>query len=233
MLVGTIFAAVRFVAVRRLRVTVARLEKENVVQKERARIARDIHDELGARLTQISLLTELTQQAIAEPAVTGNHINQIAGLSRQGIKSLDEIVWAVNPRNDTLADLLDYAGQYALDFLRAAGVRCRIDFPAAPPVRELSGEVRHGLFLAVKEALNNIVKHAHATEVSLQAAVDEKGLRWEISDNGRGFEMSPDNALADGLRNIQKRLAEMGGRCEIISRVGGGTRVRLEIYWQG
>ncbi len=232
-LVGIIFAAVRFVAVRRLRVKVARLEKENAVQKERARIARDIHDDLGARLTQISLLTEITQQAIAEPAVTGNHINQIAGLSRQGIKSLDEIVWAVNPRNDTLADLLDYAGQYALDFLRAAGVRCRIDFPAAPPVRELSGEVRHGLFLAVKEALNNIVKHAHATEVSLQAAVDEKGLRWEISDNGRGFEMSPDNALADGLRNIQKRLAEMGGRCEIISRVGGGTRVRLEIYWQG
>ena len=232
-LIGIVYAIVRFVAVRRLRAKVARLEKENVVQKERARIAQDIHDDLGARLTQISLLTELTEQSIAQPETANEHVTQIATLSRQGIKSLDEIVWAVNPRNDTLADLLDYAGQYAVDFLRVAGVRCRVDFPASPPVRELSGEVRHGLFLAVKETLNNVVKHAQATEVSLRVTADENGLRWEITDNGRGFETPPNNALADGLRNLQKRLAEIGGRCDISSRVGAGTLVKFEIPWHG
>ena len=106
-------------------------------------------------------------------------------------------------------------------------------FSASPPVRELSGEVRHGLFLAVKETLNNVVKHAQATEVSLRVTADENGLRWEIADNGRGFETPPNNALADGLRNLQKRLAEIGGRCDISSRVGAGTLVKFEIPWHG
>ncbi len=230
-LVGLVFAVVRFVAVRRLRAKVLRLERENAVQNERARIAQDIHDDLGARMTQISLLTELAQQAIAQPARANGHVEQIGTLSRLGIKSLDEIVWAVNPRNDTLADLLDYAGQYAVDFLRAAAVRCRVDFPAMPPARELSGEVRHGLFLAVKEALNNVVKHAQASEVLLRVSTDETGLSWEIADDGRGFEKAPDNALADGIRNLQKRLAEIGGQCVITSKPGAGTVVRFRIPW--
>ncbi len=230
-LVGLVFTVVRFVAVRRLRAKVQRLERENALEKERARIAQDMHDDLGAHLTQISLLTELTQQAMPEPAKAGEHVEQIATLSRMGIKSLDEIVWAVSPRNDNLADLLDYAGQYAVDFLRVAGVRCRVDFPENPPAREISGEVRHGLFLAIKESLNNVVKHAQATEVLLRVTTDESGLRWEIADNGRGFDKAPDNALADGVRNLQKRLAEIGGECTITSRPGAGTVVRLTIPW--
>ncbi|MEY4385160.1 MAG: hypothetical protein RLY20_443 [Verrucomicrobiota bacterium] len=230
-LVGLTYAVVRFVAVRRLRAKVARLERENALQKERARIAQDIHDDLGARMTQISLLTELTQQSIARPQAAADNVAQIASLSQQGIKSLDEIVWAVNPRNDTLADLLDYAGQYAVDFLRIAGVRCRVDFPTAPPKRELSGEIRHGLFLAVKESLNNVVKHAHATEVSVRAVMDDQNLILEIADNGRGFVTPPPNALADGLRNLQTRISDIGGKCDISSRLGAGTVIRFEIPW--
>lgn len=232
-LLGAVFAVVRFVALRRLRARLQRLEKENAIQQERARIAQDIHDDLGARMTQISLLTELTQQSITQPMTANQHVGQIATLSRQGIKSLDEIVWAVNPRNDTLADLLDYAGQYAVDFLRAAGVRCRIDFPDTPPAREISGNVRHGLFLAVKETLHNVVKHAEATEVLLRVTVDAAHLRWEIADNGRGFATAPDNALADGLRNLQRRLAEIGGTCDISSRLGDGTLVTFTVPWAG
>ena len=230
---SVIFAVVRFIAVRRLRAKVRRLEKENDVQRERARIARDMHDDLGARFTQISLLTELTQQAIAQPAPAEPPVAQIATLAREGIKSLDEIVWAVNPRNDTLADLLDYAGQYAVNFLHAAGVRCRVDFPEVPPERELSGEARHGLFLAVKETLNNVVKHAHATEVFLRVTTDENHLHWEIADNGRGFSVAPDNALADGLRNLSKRLAEIGGACALTSQPGAGTTVTFTVPWSG
>jgi signal transduction histidine kinase len=229
---ASVFSVARYVSVRRLRAKVRRLEKENAIQNERARIAQDIHDDLGARMTQISLLTELTQQALAQPQKAGEHVNQIATLTRHGMNSLNEIVWAVNPRNDTLTDLLDYAGQYAVGFLQAAGVRCRVDFPAAPPARELSGEARHGLFLVVKESLNNVVKHAQATEVLLRATATDAGLQWEIADNGRGFSAVPDDALADGLRNMQQRLAEIGGVCSITSQPGAGTSIRFEIPWE-
>ena len=113
------------------------MEQEAFLQKERARIAKDLHDELGASLTQISLLGKLTQQDLAEPEKARPHVEKIASLARQGVKSVDEIVWAVSPRNDTLSQLLDYAGQYAVDFLNAAGIRCRIDFPEKIPAREL------------------------------------------------------------------------------------------------
>ena len=227
-----IVAVARYVSFRRLQWRVRRLESENALQKERARIAQDIHDDLGARMTQISLLAELTEQTIARPEQAGNHVRQIATMSRQGIKALDEIVWAVNPGNDTLHDLLDYAGQYAVDYLQTAGVRCRVDFPNEPPPHDLPADVRHGLFLAVKEALHNIVKHAQATEVWLRVHATDKMLAWEISDDGRGFASGPDNAQADGLRNMRERLAEMGGVCSIDSTPGGGTKIRFEVPWR-
>ena len=225
-----IFAMARYVSVKRLRKKLKRLEEENVLQSERARIAQDIHDDIGAHMTQISLLTELTQQHITQPELVNEHVTKIAAMSRQGIKSLDEIVWAVNPRNDTLADLLDYAGQYAVDFLQSADIRCRIDFPTGqPPCNIISGEARHGLFLAVKEALNNVIKHAQASEVWLRVAVTDETLRWTIEDNGHGFAAAPDNALADGLRNMQARLAEIGGTCSIEGRPGAGVRIQFEL----
>ena len=227
----SIFALARYASVKRLRKKLKRLEEESILQIERARIAQDIHDDIGAHMTQISLLTELTQQHIAQPDLAREHVANIAAMSRRGIKSLDEIVWAVNPRNDTLADLLDYAGQYAVDFLQTAGIRCRIDFPTGqPPHNIISGEARHGLFLAVKEALNNIVKHAQATEVWLRVRITESSLEWVIEDNGRGFTAPPEaDALTDGLRNMRQRLAEMGGRCSIESSPGAGARIRFEL----
>lgn len=230
---GVVIAVARYLSFRRLRVKLRRLESENALQLERARIAQDIHDDLGARMTQISLLAEMTQQALREPDKAAEHVAQIAGMSRQGIKSLDEIVWAVNPGNDTVQDLLDYAGQYAVDFLQAAGIRCRVDFPAASQPGDLSADVRHGLFLAVKEALHNVVKHAGATEVRLRVSVDGQTLRWSIEDNGRGFEQPPSDALADGLRNMRQRLSALGGTCAVNSQAGNGTRIEFAVPWHG
>jgi signal transduction histidine kinase/ligand-binding sensor domain-containing protein len=232
LLAAAVFAAGRYVSFRMLQRRVRRLEQENALQTERARIAQDIHDDLGARMTQISLLSELTRHVLPEPQKAGDLVAQIATMSRQGIKSLDEIVWAVNPRNDTLPDLLDYAGQYAVDFLQAAGIRCRVDFPATPPPRDIPAPVRHGLFLAIKEALHNIVKHARATEVWLRVSVSDHSLRWEIEDNGRGFDQRPNDALADGVRNMQQRLTGLGGTCSVASRAGAGTRIDFEVPWQ-
>lgn len=227
-----VYGITRHVSVRRLRAKVRRLEQENALQQERARIAHDIHDDLGAHMTQISLLSELARRALPEPRKAGDLIQQIADMSRRGIKSLDEIVWAVNPRNDTVQDLLDYAGQYAVDFLRAAGIRCRVDFPESPPARALPADMRHSLFLAVKEALHNVVKHAQATEVWLRVRVTDTALQWAIEDNGRGIGPTAETALADGRRNMRERLAALGGHCSWEARPAGGTRILLDLPWR-
>lgn len=224
-------ALVRYVSFRRLRFRLVELEQQAALHKERARIAKDIHDDVGANLTQIALLGELAQQDRSEPDKAVERISKISTTARQAIKSLDEIVWAVNPRNDTLSHLIDYAGQFALDYLRLAGIRCRLDFPEQAPEREVSTDVRHNLFLAIKESLNNIVKHARATEVWLRASADAHGLRFSVEDNGCGFERAPDDATADGLRNMRQRLAEIGGECRIESRIGAGTKVMFELAW--
>jgi signal transduction histidine kinase/ligand-binding sensor domain-containing protein len=220
---------VRFYQRRKFQARLRKLEQEAFLQKERARIAKDLHDELGASLTQISLLGKLTQQDLVEPEKARPHVEKIAGLARQGVKSVDEIVWAVSPRNDTLSQLLDYAGQYAVDFLNSAGIRCRIDFPEKIPNRKLNADIRHGLFMVVKESLNNAVKHSGATEIGLTARLDGSFLNLSVSDNGRGFSCSQENDLSDGLRNMKQRVTDLGGECVIESNPQTGTNVRVQL----
>jgi signal transduction histidine kinase/ligand-binding sensor domain-containing protein len=227
----SIVAVVRYVSFRRLRARLRVLEQQAALQKERARIAKDIHDDLGANLTQIAFLGELANQDRGEPNLVGERIGTISATARAAVKSLDEIVWAVNPRNDTLAHLLDYAGQFAVDYLRTIGIRCRLDFPTDVPSRELSTDLRHNLFLVIKESLHNIFKHANATEVWLRAVVDARALEMVIEDNGRGFAQAPDDALADGLRNMHQRMADIGGDFRVESEPGKGTKIILRLPW--
>lgn len=224
-------ASARYVSFRRLRLQMRQPEQQAALHKERARISKDIHDDLGANLTQIALLSELAQQDRAAPDKAGERIEKISVAARQGIRSLDEIVWAVNPRNDTLAHLIDYAGQFALDYLRLAGVRCRLDFPEQAPQLEIPTDVRHNLFLVVKEALHNVVKHARASEVWLRVHATDDALRIAIEDNGCGFERPPADAGADGLRNMRQRVAEIGGRCRIEGHDGAGTKIMVDVPW--
>jgi signal transduction histidine kinase len=227
----SVVAIVRYVSFRRLRRQMRQLEQQAALHKERARIAKDIHDDLGASLTQIAYLGELARQDRGAPEKADERIDTISATARQVIKSLDEIVWAVNPRNDTLAHLIDYAGQFAVDYLRVAGVRCRLDLPAHVPAREVSTDVRHNLFLLVKEAIHNVVKHAHASEVWLRVGATETHLNISVEDNGCGFEQPPEAPGADGLRNMRQRIADIGGSCQIESRTGAGTRVIVKLPW--
>jgi signal transduction histidine kinase len=230
---ANIIAIVRYVSFRRLRRRLIVLEQQSALQRERARIAKDIHDDLGASLTQIAFLGELAQQDQGEPEKAAERVGKISATARQAITSLDEIVWAVNPRNDTLAHLIDYAGQFAVDYLRLADVRCRLDFPEQSPPRELSTDLRHNLFLVIKEALHNIVKHARASEVWLRIKYSGLALDIVVGDNGRGFEREPDDALADGLRNMRQRMADIGGECRVESQPGAGTKIILHLPWPG
>ena len=225
-LIGLVAGTVRYLVTRRLQRKMELLTRLQAVERERARIAKDIHDDLGANLTLIAVLGDLARQEKA-----GERIEKMASTARLAVKSLDEIVWAVNPRNDTLAHLIDYTGQFAVDYLRAAGVRCLLDVPEQTPTREVPSTVRHNVFLVVKEALQNIVKHARATEVWLRVNATNQGLRIAIEDNGRGFDRAPEDALADGLRNMRLRMKELGGECRIQSRVGAGTAIIVELPW--
>jgi signal transduction histidine kinase len=224
---GLVAGAVRYSVTRRLHRKLERLERQQAVERERARIAKDIHDDLGTNLTLIAVLGDLAKQE--QP---GERVEKMANTARQAVKALDEIVWAVNPRNDTLAHLIDYTGQFAVDYLRAAGVRCLLAVPEESfPMREVPSNMRHNLFLVVKEALQNVVKHAQATDVWLRVTVTPQFLRIVVEDNGRGFERAPENALADGLRNMEQRMKELGGECRIQSRVGTGTEIIVEAPW--
>jgi len=223
---GLVAGAVGYSVTRRMHRKLEQLARQQAVERERARIAKDIHDDLGANLTLIARLGHLARQE-----KTGERIEKMESTAREAVKSLDEIVWAVNPRNDTLAHLIDYSGQFATDYLYAAGVRCRLDVPEQAPPREVPSNVRHNLFLVIKEALQNIVKHARATEVCLRIHAPGPGLRIVIEDNGCGFDRPPEDALADGLRNMRQRMDEIGGRCLIQSRPGTGTEIVIEMPW--
>jgi signal transduction histidine kinase len=144
------------------------------------------------------------------------------------MKSLDETVWAVNPRNDTLPHLIDYIGQFAMEFLRTAGIGCTLDLPPHPPDWPVPADVRHHLFLCVKEALNNVVRHGQAGEVTVKLNVTPDGIALAIEDNGHGFVSVPASDSADGLRNMRQRMEDSGGSFAIESSATG-TRVSLRL----
>jgi len=221
--------AVRYISYRRLRVRLQSLEQEAALDKERRRIARDIHDDLGGSLTQIAMLSDLALEDRAAPEKSAEHVGQISTRAREGIRSLDEIIWAVNPSNDTLQHLVDYIGQFAVGFLGASRIRCFVDLPEEMPDRNISSEVRHHLFLVVKETLTNIVRHARASEVWVRTVVTADSLQISIEDNGQGFAGAPSDADADGLRNMTERMREIGGEFHIETRTGSGTRVLLRL----
>ena len=228
---SSVIAIVRYLSFRRLRRRLRAVEQQAAIERERGRIARDIHDDLGNRLTKIQLLSGLAQRDRTNPDKATAHVRQISSAARQATDALDEIIWAINPRNDTLPHLINYIGQFAVEFLRPAGLRCRVDLPDHPPEKLVSAEVRHNLFLVTKESLNNIVRHAQATEVSLMILVANESISVVIEDNGRGFNEEARRDEANGLGNMRQRMMEIGGEFQIKTTPGAGTRVSLNGSW--
>ncbi len=218
-------AGVRQIEMLRVRARIRRLKQQRAVEIERTRIARDMHDELGANLTHIAATSRLA--VLDPPEAASGHLNEISSIVRQTVDSLDEIVWAVNPSNDTLASLTEYIGKFAVRFLAASGVAGELDLPENLPAHPLAADVRHHLFLAVKEALNNVAKHSGARTATLAVTTDGEKLRVIIADDGCGFEPGSEAARSNGLRNMNDRMAGIGGTCRVEG--GNGTRVTLEL----
>jgi len=217
--------------VRRLEKTKSkrRLEREKqarLVELERARIARDFHDSIGSDLTHVIVLSELLKGEKAQHKEVEANAAMIANTARKAVQGLRTIIWAANPQNDTLDSLVQYISQYSYEFCEAASLPCHLDLPTEVPVLPLVAEVRHNLFMVVKEALHNVLKHAHASEVRLSLKLHEGFLELRVEDNGRGFKLdSVAGSQRCGLANMRHRMEAIGAALSIESSPGGGTSI--------
>ncbi|MDB6021680.1 MAG: Two component regulator, sensor protein [Pedosphaera sp.] len=207
----------------------AQLEQEQAVEKERARIAKDMHDQLGAGLTQVGLLGELAKRNALKPEQTQVLAGKICEIAREQAQTLDEIVWTVDPKNDTLTKLAAYMAVYVEEFFNATDIRCRLDIPPGLPPSPVSADLRHNLFLTVKEALNNIIKHARASEVLIRFATNQDRLEVFIEDNGRGFVFETRDQFGNGLCNMEHRVREMDGEFALSTQPGKGTKIHFQV----
>lgn len=224
---GAIVGVVYFISTQKLQRQLAQLKQQEAVEKERARIARDLHDQLGANLTQVSLLGEMVETDKDLPDEVEAHAKQISQTARLTSSALDEIVWAANPSNDTLEGLVTYACKYAQEYLAVADLSYRLDAPDKLPPTPIPPEVRHNVFLAFKESINNVVKHAQAQTVKVRFRLDGNKFSFEIEDDGRGLPPDARDKGRNGLRNMRKRMEDVGGGFAAGPATERGTIIRL------
>jgi len=206
------------------------LESRNALEAERTRIARDLHDSLGATLSEISLLSSIAQ---CSPQPT-RELSKIEQRARESVEALEDIIWASNPQDDTVRSFVDHTSRFATEFLTTAGIRITVSAPPTIQAGQMQAAVRHNAFMAFKEAIHNIVKHARATEVQVTFARQSDHLDVTIADNGLGTcppenACGPDNFQGHGLRNMRSRMASIGGSATVDGRPEHGTQVRFKI----
>jgi signal transduction histidine kinase len=209
------------------------MEYQQALERERARIARDLHDNIGAGLTEIAMQSDWVHNDLAQGPTeeTRKRAERIRQSAMELARSVDEIVWATNPANDTVRRFANYLTQCTAQFVEAAELRVRFDIPEDMPSTALPGKARHHLFLAVREALNNAARHARAKLVRMEIRAEAGSLRIAIEDNGCGF--APEQAITagthEGLDSMRRRMEDIGGKFQIASQPRGGTRVELTV----
>jgi ligand-binding sensor domain-containing protein/signal transduction histidine kinase len=226
--IGALAGIIYLIATAKLKRQLRIARQKEMIEKERARIARDLHDQLGANLTQVALLGELAEGDKHLPREVESHAQQIVETARETTRALDEIVWAVNPSNDTLEGLANYACKYAQEYFKLADISFRAELPAVPHTPILP-EVRHNVFLAFKEAVNNVVKHAKATEARVRLQLETGKFVLTVEDNGRGLGDLSQKQLRNGLKNMRKRLHDVHGHCDISPGAKNGTVVKFSV----
>jgi signal transduction histidine kinase len=220
--------SVRYATWKRMQRQLQLSERRRAVEAERMRIAQDIHDDMGASLTRISLMSTHALRHTTPGSPLHGELKRMDLAAREVTIALDEIVWAVNPTHDTLEGLSNYISQYVTESAAHSERHCRLEIPPLLPARFISSGVRHHLLLALKEALNNSLKHSGATEVRTQLVFTEPNLTIVIADNGSGFD--PQSALSgNGIANMNRRLQAAGGTCAIQSAPGKGTTVTFTL----
>lgn len=205
------------------------LEQEHAIEKERLRISKDMHDEVGASLTRISILSEIARSRQQEPDNTQKVIEQISEIAGNVVDELSEIIWAMNPKNDSLDNFAAYVRRYASTYLEASTVDVKFHFPDTVPNLPMSAELRRNLFLIIKEALHNVIKHSGASKVMIALQIEKKRLNINLKDDGQGFDAKLLPGTGNGLHNMRRRMEDCGGDFRILSAKGQGTEIILSV----
>lgn len=202
------------------------LQQAQLISDERLRIARDLHDDLGTRLSHISLIGAYAESNSADDEARGS-FRQITAMSRELVGALSETVWMLNPKNNELEALVDFLCKLVSELCRLAEIRCRIDAMSEFQNREIGHEFRHNVSLAVKEAINNALKHSRATEIKMTIRLDENVLKIIIEDNGVGIAHDAGKPGV-GLESIRQRMTSIRGKCLLRPLDGNGLEVSME-----
>ncbi|MES2775403.1 MAG: 7TM diverse intracellular signaling domain-containing protein [Bacteroidota bacterium] len=179
---------------------------ENRLGTIRQKISRDLHDELGGGLSTIRLISEMAR--LKNDPFTD--LEKISGTSRELVYKMNEIVWTMNVNNDNLQSLVTYIRKFAIHYLEELGIECVANVPDPVPPLEVEGFVRRNIFLCIKEALHNVVKHAGASQVNITTFIDEARCSITIHDNGRDKGVT-EKMGGNGIINMQERMLECGG----------------------
>jgi signal transduction histidine kinase len=205
------------------------LDRQVMLERERARISQDMHDDVGASLTRISILSELARNRPEVKGETKQWLSQISDTSRSVMEEMSQIIWALNPQNDTLEGLAAFLRRFANEYLEPTSVNHTFNFPGILPVKALTIEARRNIYLVVREALHNVVKHSEATSVTITLEVFEDGFRIGVKDDGKGFDPEHLEFPGNGLVNMRKRMQEIGGTIQIRSEKGKGTGIIVDV----
>jgi two-component sensor histidine kinase len=206
-----------------------RTQEQRLLHRERARIARDIHDDLGMRMTQLVLQGEVAVGEVPEQSGLHSQLSQLCEEARGALRAMDEVLWAINPRRDNLREFTTYVCRYAQTFLKDASIECTLDVEPEMSSAAFNLPLRRNLLMAVKEALHNAAKHARASELTLRIRCQGQALHVVVQDNGRGFDPGLASPDRNGLTNMSQRMNELGGRCHINSQPGQGCSVEFSM----
>jgi signal transduction histidine kinase len=206
-----------------------RLQAQHALEKERIRISKDMHDELGSSLTKMSLLSEIAKKFSNNPETIRKYLADISETGRNVANTMDEIVWAVNPRNDRLDKTIYYIAQFVEEYLAIAGVNLNLQLPDFIPDYFLSAEQRHNLFMVIKEAVNNIVKHSKAKNVEFTIVTSRDDLEIKIKDDGAGIDFEKIGEFSNGLSNMKKRITDINGIITISNIKPSGVLLGIKI----
>ena len=222
----------RYYSWRRMRRAMAILQQQHALEQERLRIAQDIHDDLGARITQISIVSGMAQKDASASDKARADFDRISAMSRHLVSALYETVWAVNPENDNVEAVGTYLCQRINELCVQAGLRCRLNVSSLPHDVEVSSRARHNLSMAANEAVHNVIKHANATLVTVKITFENDMLTVLIADDGRGFRQDAPPSTGYGLTNMQRRMREIGGTCEVKGGDGTGTSIQFQLSFK-
>jgi signal transduction histidine kinase len=202
-------------------------QKIRLIEKERNRISRELHDDIGAELTRITMISQAMRKKSDKAEDTDEKLKKIAEAGKKVLGSIGEIIWTMNPQKDNLESLFAYIRRFVTEYLEMNNIEVNIEFPDEIPARSISDEYRRNVFLVIKEAVYNITKHSKATSVRLSLNLRRRSAEFEISDNGTGFSVKEKQHWGNGLTNMNQRMKDIGGNFQVSSEKSNGTLIRL------